>query len=163
MKDSSMLDTDSLSSFSIPLSSTAIESLDMALSRLHELTNKVLLHGDDGGDGEMYSLLATATLEKKIETFYPDGYDEDEDECDRFIWPAIIQLEGIGKRATSDTAYDLVAEWMKNEGLLKDDVLDDMPELRKAPDPLRTEMIFAKVLGSMCEYVEGWTDALTEE
>ena len=158
-----MCAADSQNSFAIPLSSTAIEALDMALSRLHELTNKVLLHGDDGADGEMYSPLATATLEKKIGTFYPVGFDGIEDDSDRFIWPAIIELEGIGKLATSDTVYDLVAAWMKNEGILEDDFLDDMPELRNAPDPLRTEMICAKVLGSMCEYVEGWTDALTEE
>jgi len=158
-----MCDADTPSTFSIPLSSTAIESLDMALSRFHELLNKVLLHGDDGGGDDMYSLLAVGTLEKKIGTFYPECCDGEEDDTDRFVWSAIIELERIRSRATTETAYDLIAEWLDNESSIIDEFLADMPELRKAPVPLRTEIIFAKLLGSMCEYVEGWSEALTEE
>lgn len=154
-----MCDDDYHGSFSIPLGSTAFESLDLALARLHELTNKALLHLTDG-DGEMYSLLATASLEKKINSCYPDGFSKDEDDSDRIVWTAIMELEQIRKRATSDNAHNLASEWLSSDGSVKDDF---MPELSKAPDPLKTDLIFAEVLAKLCEYVEGWTDAITEE
>lgn len=144
---------------SIPLSSTAIETLDLALAHINKLLDRAILHDDDGDD--IYAALADATLEKKIEGFYPDGFGADE--VDRSLWESVIELEQIRKRATPDTAYGLVEEWLRKEGCLKDEVLNEMPDLRGAPVPLRTEMIFARIAGSMCEYVEGWSDALTSD